>query len=72
MGDEYNECHDLLTQALNSALESFVNWTAKNWKLEPVGDYSEPEFTPEYRKGWDAAITELKGALNCFMEEYGY
>lgn len=68
----YKHSRELLDQALDNSLQSFAEWCAINWKLEPVGAYSDPEHTPEFRKGWDAAITELGGALDCFKEEYGY
>lgn len=59
-------------ELFKSKMEEFCAWCAENWTVTPEEAIADNIFDskPEgYREGYNAAVENLSGALECFLEE---
>lgn len=53
-------------------MEEFVKWCSENWTVTPeeaIRDNIFDQKPPGYRDGYNAAMENLSGAFDCWMEE---
>lgn len=71
MANQINLEHQV-SELFRLKMEEFLAWCAVNWTVTPAQALQDNVFDakPEgYREGYNAALENLSGALECWLEE---